>query len=148
MKDLDDSSTKGFAIRKTDDRCVIEFNDILNGYNSFDKVGNVYKDMIKELEPEKKAQSDENDRLICLKWPNWRGGNYNWQLFKKDDSLLIMEFYGDWKGYAHESNMPPKIGEHGYRHGRITVMPPNEKIQESIVRVLEKYPASSKKDKA
>ncbi|MDD5416770.1 MAG: hypothetical protein PHU12_02215 [Candidatus Aenigmarchaeota archaeon] len=142
-----------YEIGRTDEKTTIEFNDILGGYNDSKKIPNIYKDLMEELKPKKLAARYDNDRLVFLQLPNSRGGSYDWRLMKKDEATLFFEIYGSWEGYAHENSSQPKVDDQKefrslsdhFRMGRITIIPPNKKIEEIIMSVLIKYPAHSEK---
>ena len=133
---------KDFWSKQTKQKCEIEFNDHLREYTSFDKIRNIYKDIMDEVKPKKISESEGT--LIYLTWPNYRGGNYNWEMFKKNDSLIMFEYCGEYKGYSHGHGVEPepKIqdGKGHYRHGKITIIPPDkEMVINSVKDKLRQY---------
>jgi hypothetical protein len=113
-------------------------NDLLNGYHSYDKLSNIYKDLQKELLPVKPLH-ESLDSLVTIK-TTWRGAQYGWQLFAIDESVLLIEYYGRWQGYASDPLTAPHITKSSLNKLSITLHNPKDIFTKKIEDILKNYP--------
>lgn len=121
-------------------------DDILRGYNDSMKLHSIYDDLKKG--PLSVSPIQESAKpLIFLGPPNWRYGNYGWELYDLNPTLLMLEYFGRWTGYAHERDVPLKPGEKaesGERAPlselRLTIHNSKKELENSIEEIIAKYP--------
>lgn len=114
---------------------IIEVDDTLNGYNTFHKVREVYRGLRERVFVQEPIQSSQ-EPLITLTSPNDRRGNYGWELYQQGESLCVLEYFGRWTAYAHESRWCPKPEEAALKLLRITIHNDDGSVRKSIEKTL------------
>ena len=114
-------------------------DDILEGYNNYDKLRKIYADLRQRVLVGEPIQSS-SEPFITLKFPNWRSGNYGWELYSVNGSSLVLEYFGRWSGYANEMGCPPGPKEASLHHMRLTIHNSKPALEQQIGEILSQYP--------
>ena len=120
----------------------VGIDDILNGYDDFEKLTKIYEEII-SLGLAK--ITEQNTPLITIHKPNWRGAPYKWELFVFGESLVIIEVYFLDGAYSMHYSLPPKIGGEvkNIRYLQYRILGPSDdadNVLEHIRLVMRKYP--------
>ena len=126
---------------------VYDIDNVLRGYNDFNKLANIYLDLRRKV-----LQSEPVQRLststITITWPNWRGGRYGWELYKQNNSVVMLEMFMGGSGYKDATNSPIIIDKESHLNGlRVTVHNSNPEIEDGIEAIISRYPRESRKQK-
>jgi hypothetical protein len=134
---------------------VFNVDDVLNGYNDSHKLRNIYRDLRKEVLTSEPVQKSLQP-LLTMTPPNWRGGNYAWELYDLNPALAMLEYYGSWTGYAHEANQPIPISSdvkegddytaYSIRRLMLAFHGPSQEILDKTDKIIARYPRSQRKD--
>jgi hypothetical protein len=116
---------------------VYNIDDRIGGFNSSDKLRNLYAELRKHVFTKKHLHKSP-ESLITLSFPNYRDGNYGWELHDRPVFSMI-EYFGSWTGYAHEIRFagdgPPGIEGQNLKHLRISLY--NEPQPKTITKIEE-----------
>ncbi len=129
---------KGNFVKKENDEGIFyTVDDIMRGYNDWDKLNNVYKDLRDVLgEP----VFESNGNLVLVSGSHRKAG-YGWEIYDIEQNLVLLEYLNNWEGYAHEPyNMPrPSTGGFTMTIG-LTLRKTDKKLERRIERIFNKYP--------
>lgn len=117
-------------------KTTYKIGDINNKYDIFPELNHLHED-IQDKFQEKPIQESELS-LAIIKNSN-RISHYRWEMYQIKDSLLMIECFGTWKGYSHESPEAPKIKYSEMHKLKITIHNPDKIIEESIDELISKY---------
>ncbi len=120
-----------------------QINDILNGYNDYDKLPKIYKE-VKEILPETPIQFSDEPFFIRGNGSGDVNGNYGWELYQTEGGIFMLEFYGRWGGYAGGNRPHDTPEQRGLYHLTLTLHPPQPDLEKRIEKVLAKYPEKAK----
>ncbi len=120
---------------------IYELDDVLNGFNDFHKLKNLYSDLRDNVIGQNPIQ-ECNANIITLNSNGHRGGQYGWELYAIDASLLMLEYFGSWKGYGTRRWAPP-VKEANLDKVRLTIHNSCEELELAIEEVIAKYPRES-----
>ena len=123
---------------------VIEIDDILEGYTSYEKIRKVYSELRKKVFSQAPIQFSP-EPLIHLTYNNERGGNYGWEIYQQENKLCVMKYFGRWTGYAHESRSPPSSEKANLNLLKLTMHPENHDLERRINEIISEFPKESKK---
>lgn len=121
-----------------DELKIYSVNNILKGYTDYHKLSNIYSDLKKEVLTEDPIQESPNN-LISIEGTR-RSGSYGWKLFEIEDSLIMLEYAGEWEGYAHQSIDRPAIDKEFLSFLNLTIHNSNNTLEDTIEKILSKYP--------
>ena len=123
-----------------EEKLVYELDNILNGSRGFNKLKDIYLNLKEFLIPFEPIQKSTPNTVTINDYE--RGLHYCWELYNVKDSFLMIEFYGNWNGYANESSIAPSPDSNSaYLSGmRLTIHNPNIIIRDDLEEILEKYP--------
>ena len=125
---------------------IVEVNDLLKGYNVWNKVREVYIEIKKELDL-KIPLVKSKDAMVTIEDPNYRGKSCRWEMYQKNNSTILLEIFGEIHTYArpHEYNrLDLSLENASAQRLKITIAPSNNDISDTINKILEKYPENSK----
>lgn len=131
---------------KTKNTAVIEIDDILEGYNSFDKVANIYKRIRGEIVIGDPLQSSQSG-LVVIEDTHRKGGYY-WELHSTEEYEIMIEAWNDWDGYAHQERYPPKLSESRLNHMKLTIHRDSSGIEDKVRLIVKEFSREPKKETA
>lgn len=77
-----------------------------------------------------------------------RRGNYGFELYAlPEGTLLLLEYWGNWKGYAAETQHPPEIANADLNEIHLTLHNPTPELESIIKRLIKNIPHEDKKRK-
>lgn len=117
---------------------------ILRGYNSRSKLRDIYKDLRESILPFPPTQTSD-EPLLTLQDPNWRRGNYGWELYLLPQSAVMVEYFGVWRGYPHETPNPPAPKDAEIHKLKLTIHNSNPDLEKEIESIIDKYPRNPEK---
>ena len=127
---------------------VIEVDDVLRGYNSFDKLSEIYSRIREEVLILEPIQVSQNG-LVCIRDTSHRDGSYELEIYNLEGGIAVIEAWGSWKGYANESTRQPRIREVreglGFGNLRITLHGGANKRSKDIEGIIADFPSKSPK---
>ena len=116
-------------------------DDIQNGYNNFDKLREIYREIREKVLTGNPVQTSDMPLLTIYKCANSRPGNYGWELYLLNSSSLILEYYGDWTGYGSETRIPPAPENAKLSKLKITINNSEKSLEEKIEGIISRYHA-------
>jgi len=124
---------------------VIEIDDILRGYNDFNKLTNIYLQLRERVFTSEPMQLSR-DPLINLKSPNWRGGSYGWELHQTGIGLCMLEYFCRSDGYSDANQLPKRPGVSSLVELRITIHNDDGSLRKTIDDVVSQFPREAPKN--
>ncbi len=121
-----------------------EIDNTLEGSPDLHKVRNFYNDLRSKILAEEPIQSSENTPLVLVSEAE-RAGNYGWELYKAGASLVMLEYEGNWTGYAQGPRKPPAPSEAWLHNLKLTIQDSTPELEAKIEKLIAKYPSKSKK---
>lgn len=118
-----------------------QIDDILKGYNDSDKLTNLYSDLRNDIILQEPIWKSDKDMVTIIN--SQRNSHYGWELYEVNNSLLMLEYFGRWQGYAHESRYAPSVKEASLHAIRLTINNSNAQLEEGIEKIISKYPNDS-----
>ena len=121
---------------------IYRLDDILEGYNDFEKLGRLYNDLGKKVLKEEPIMKSP-EKVTTIE-DTVRGYRYGWKLFETkdsfEDSLVMVEYKGSWSGFASEQKNPPSPEDAYISKLSIALIDSNEELEEKIEDIISRYP--------
>ncbi len=90
---------------------IIEIDDNLCGYSDRNKIKKVYDALREEIPKSSLLQVSPNALVTIRSSDSERGSGYEWELYKIDEALILLEAWGYWQGYAPRGTPQPKLSD-------------------------------------
>ena len=130
---------------------TIEIDNILHGYNDFNKIPDVYSKLRKEVFPQSPIQKSPKNLVVISTNHGGRNGSYEWELYVVKNGLVLMEAFGSWDGYG--KIIQPRIDGgnkqfdrfYSWHKLKLTLHPGNSDLENKINNIISEFPRDSKK---
>lgn len=129
---------------------IIEVDDILRGCNDSHKIRDIYLELKRKVLKVKPIQTSPNGLVTIDSFSFERKGSYEWELYQMEDSLILLEAFGYWKGYAPRGCPQPKLMDKtpsryadSWNCLRLTIHNPTGETISRIEKILANFPESA-----
>ena len=115
-----------------------EIDNVLNGYNDYDKLRNIYADLRRVLPT---PSQEASDQLTTIDRNRWAGSNYMWELFKTPQNTIILERWG--LKTPCNPGKPVPVEEDHLHALHLTLHHHEPALEAGIEAIIAKYPRES-----
>ena len=120
---------------------VIKIDDILNGYNNFEKLRDIYQLLNKEVFRGEPIQESDDPLALLDNMTKEVHAGYAYKLFAVDKGVILVDAFASSETVLKSRFSKLNLGEDtGVWHMRLTLYNVEDKTKNSIEEIISRFP--------